>query len=551
MIFYKKNKFLLSLLIFLGFLSYLIISFPSGSYYCFKNNCGIYFWGAHDHDGIWHLAVVETAFKNFLPLHPVYFGLNLSGYNYLLDLIIFVFKKFGLTSIFLYFKLFPLVWFFLYTYLTIKLAEKISKTVYFKLILLFLNYFGASFGIFLTLYQNNSIFDSSSRLAMQPLLSLVNLQFCFSLIFLLLILINFYRQNDYKKFFLYGVFLFINFGLKFYSGVISLFLISLLILIEKINIKNKIISYFLIFLSTFLSVLIFYNPFQSIKTGSPLIFSPFSQTHYLIEQPTLFYLPKLANALYVLKQGDFGPKLILIEIFLIILFFILHYGARIFGLLNYVFYFLKSKKADYYFAIFLTTLFSSFLTIFFVQKGEWWNTIQFTYYGLFLSNILLAKFLSDLNTKKLLFKFLIVILIFITVPENVDILKNFIPVFPGKYISKSEIEALDFLKKQKDGVVFSLNDINNNKNILINSSYIPAFSGKQIYIADLSVLNITGVDYQKRLEKVIKGDCSIFKDGISYIYEKKQQPFLQNYNRCNLRIKRIFDNKEVSIYKII
>ncbi|MFN4212995.1 MAG: hypothetical protein ACK4FL_03500, partial [Microgenomates group bacterium] len=295
-----KNK-LLAFLILLGFFAYLLISFPSGKYYCFHDKCGLYFWGAHIHDGVWHLAVIENSFKHYPFFHPVFSGAILTGYNFLLDLIIYLFSKVGVNSLDLYFRLFPFLWFVFYTYTTLKLASKISKKFILKFFILFFNYFGASCGFLLSLYHNKTIFGSSSRLAMQSLLSPVNLQFSISLIFINLILINYFNKNSSTKYYLYGVYSFINFGLKFYSGVINLFLILFLLIIEKESFLKKINSFLIVFLLSFASIIFFYNPFNAIKTGFPVIFSPFSQVNYLIEQPTLFYMPNLANILNILK----------------------------------------------------------------------------------------------------------------------------------------------------------------------------------------------------------------------------------------------------------
>ncbi|MGC9031648.1 MAG: hypothetical protein ACP5H7_02730, partial [Minisyncoccia bacterium] len=324
--FIKKNK-ILSFLIFIGFIAHLLISFPSGSYYCFNGNCGLYFWGAHEHDAIWHLAIIETAFKKYPPQHPTFAGENLTGYNYFLDLVIFLISKIGIPAIIFYFKILPVIWFLFYTYFTLKLAEKVSQSYWFKVFLLFFNYFGASFGVFFTLYHNKTIWGSSASLAMQPLLSLVNPQFAISLIFILLILINFFEKKLNKKIFLYCLYLFINWGLKFYAGVVSSFLIIGLILIEKKKFCSKIFNFALVILTSMLAIIIFYQPFSAVKTGSPLIFSPFSMVHSIIEEKNLFYLPDLVNARYFLYQFGFGPRLLVIEIFSVFLFIFFNFGV--------------------------------------------------------------------------------------------------------------------------------------------------------------------------------------------------------------------------------
>lgn len=235
----------------------------------------------------------------------------------------------------------------------------------------------------------------------------------------------------------------------------------------------------------------------------------------------------------------------LIEIFLVILFFFFHYGTRIIGFFYYFYYFFKKRKIDFYFSIFITTIFSSFLTIFFVQKGEWWNTIQFTYYGLFLANILISKFLSELNLKDIFIKIFLILLIILNIPENLDVLKNFNPFIPGNYINKYELEGLNFLKNQKDGVIFSINGKLNNP--IIENAYIPFLSKKSIFISDVHVLKITGIDYKSRLSMVLNNNCNIFKK-VNYIYEKKDNLFLDKYKKCNLNLMKIFENKEVLIY---
>lgn len=547
--FFKKNK-LLSFLIFTGFILHLLISFPSGSNYCFEKDCGLYFWGAHEHDAIWHLAIIENAFKSFPPQHPIFAGEKLTGYNYFYDFIIFLLSKTGISSIIWYFKIIPVIWFVLYTFLSLKLAHKINPSYWFKIFFLFFNYFGASFGVFFALFHKKTIWGSSSSLAMQPLLSLVNPQFAFSLLFILLILINYFEKNFSKKIFLYFIYLFINFGLKFYAGVVSLFLISAFLIIEKKAFKKKLFSFFVFGLSTILSVVIFYQPFSASKTGSPLFFSPFSMVHHIIEERDLFYLPKLVNARYYLYQFGWGTRLLLIELLSVFLFIFFNFGVRFFGLLYLTFHFLKKKINFYYLAILLTILFSISFTAFFVQKGIWWNTIQFTYYGLFLGNIFAALFLFFLIKKRQLFYYLLItFLLLINVPENLDILKSFIPFKKSNFIPREEFFALNFLKNRNKKVVFSTTI---NKEFITNnnlhSAYISAFSGKQSYFANELQLIVTGVDYKKRWEKIKGGDCSIFQD-IDYIYKKNNEK-LDSFNKCGLKLKTIFKNNLVEIFEV-
>jgi len=549
--FIKKNK-LLSFLIGIGFFAYLLISFPSGSYYCFNHQCGVYFWGAHEHDGIWHLAVAETAFSQWPPRHPVFAGATLSGYNFFLDLMIFILAKTGIPAIIWYFKILPVIWFFLYTFLSLKLAEKINKSYWFKVFFLFLNYFGASFALFFTLYHKKSIWGSSSIMASQPLLSLVNLQFAFSLIFILLTLIAFFEKNKTKKILIYTIVIFINLALKFYGGVVNLFLIFGLILIEKNKLKEKLFSSIFIAFFATISVLIFYQPFSATKTGSPLIFSPFAMVHNLIEEKDLFYLPSLVNARYFLYEKGFGPRLLAIEFFSSFLFLLFNFGVRFFGLLYFLIGFFYKKINRFHLIIFLTIIFSCLLTIFFIQKGMWWNTIQFTYYGLFLANIFAALFLTELlSQKKIKFLVIVAFLILINIPENIDILKGFNPLKKTSFIDKRELEALNFLKKRDDGIIFAPSLAVDT--IHKESAYVSAFTGKPTYFNDRHVLSITGVDWQSREKKIADVEkINLEELPVKYFYflkkDKNYPIFIQKINSLK-KYKKIFENQEVLIFE--
>ena len=170
----KKYKFLF-LLIVPAFLVYMLVIFPSGSYFCINNKCGYYFWGVHGRDAIWHLAIAETSFKRFPFIAPTYAGANLYGYNWLMDFLIFIFSKFGIPSIFTYFKLIPLTWFLVFTSLLIILARKIKDHPLFVGIFLFLSYFAGSFSYLLTLYHNKTIKNSSQLLPQPVVHSMSNL----------------------------------------------------------------------------------------------------------------------------------------------------------------------------------------------------------------------------------------------------------------------------------------------------------------------------------------------------------------------------------------
>ncbi|MEM4248431.1 MAG: hypothetical protein QXH80_04110, partial [Candidatus Nanoarchaeia archaeon] len=137
------------------------------------------------------------------------------------------------------------------------------------------------------------------------------------------------------------------------------------------------------------------------KSNTGFIFSPFSIVHSIIEEKNLFYLPKLVNARYYLYSvNPLSPRLLAIELFTAFLFLFFNLGTRFLGLVDFLIRGIKRKVNLFEITLFLGTIFPFSLSLLFIQKGIWWNTIQFSYYGLFLANFFIADFLSKILKKK-------------------------------------------------------------------------------------------------------------------------------------------------------
>jgi hypothetical protein len=540
----------------------MLIIFPSGSNYCFNRSCGIFFWGVHGHDGIWHLAIDNVAF-NSLPFKvPTYFDAQMSGYNYLFDLIIYGLSLLGIPAIITYFKIFPVVWFFIFTTLLIILARKIKDTPVFVFLYLFFTFFAGSFSYFFTLLHDKSIWGSSSLLATLTIHTMSNLQFAFSLPILLWTLIIIKdKKPDLKTVLLLSLLNFVNLGIKFYGGAITSFII-LIYLLTNINKKTlfRSVKYLLILgLASTLSIIIFYDPFSSIKSGSVFSFAPLSLIHTITEEPSLFYSKQLTNARYFLMTKGIGPKLILIEAFNIAAFLFFYMGVRFFGLIYVFWQIIKQKFDRFSFNILLTSIFAFTLTALLVQKGEWWNVIQFFFYTIFLSTIFLAQFAEKLfASRSVLLRICVLVIILLGIPTTIDVIKQY-AVFPGSsYISKQELDALDFLKKQPKGVILSpihdpASKLDNKLNDLFraeDSAYVSAFTGKQSYFANPQPLRIMGINVNPRSSLINSSDCKIMSD-IDYIYELHADAKIKPFISCkNVKIKNIFANDVVTIFKV-
>lgn len=549
-------KYLSILVLTLAFVLHMAVIVPSGSTYCASNKCGIYFWGAHEHDSVWHLAVSETLFKQFPFQMPNMSGVIMQGYNYLYDIVIAGLAVVtGISSSIWFFKILPIAWFGVFSFLLYRFAQSYRNSNTFALLLWFFAFFGSSFSYLIKLRSGTSLWGASSLLSMQSLQAMLNPQFAWSLIPLLLFLIGISQskrsQIDYLK---YGLYVSIAIGLKFYTGAAMLILIAIDLLLVMIKDKNQFGSLLakglIVGILTSLSVLIFYNPGSS--AGFPFIWRPLATVNPIIEDKSLFYLSKWAERLYSYT----GLKLAILEMGVLGLFIVMNFGTRVLGLLGYM---VQDKLSHNYTRklIVIGAISTMLMSILLTQRGVWWNTVQFLYISLFLTGILAAEGLDMIIRKKKPWAYLIAgIVIVLTIPTNLDVVRTFTK-FPGtSYINTDEVEALKKLFPMDKGVIltplFNARPINGSVPELsraYDTAYISAYSGKQTYLANLIQLELTNVPYKERFEMVSRYDCGVLQE-VKYIYEYQDNQYINEFSECGLKIDRIIENESVSVYLV-
>ncbi|QQS44086.1 hypothetical protein IPM65_00570 [Candidatus Roizmanbacteria bacterium] len=520
----RKNPVLL-LVIVPAFFFHMLMIMPSGTYRCVGEACGIYFYGVHANDSIWHLALAAVSFNEIPFISPVYAGALLSGYNILLDLVIFIFSKLGLPPLYVFFKLLPVLWFILFTYLLVKLGRMIKNSVLFVSLLLFFFFFSGSFGYFLTLFHSKTIEGSTGLLAMQSSLMMTNLQLALSFALLLAELVLVYQKKwSMKRMLILSLIVALQVGLKFYGGVISIFVAGLYLLEYLARSRNlkKVFIYGLVFsVLQIIAVIVFYNPFVSLQSGSILIFAPFSLVHSMIESPNLFFMPDLVQQRYFLYSvNPMSMRLLLIELFSVFLFVFMNFGVRFIGMFYTGTKALIAKNIQR-FDVYLTLIifFATLISVLFIQKGIWWNTVQFFYYAIFIGNFFSAYVVYDLiKSKKIVGIIIGLILMAAVFPSNLEVMKGFTEL-NGVYIPDDEISALQYLKERPDGILFSAFHIidQEQKSRFADTSYVSAFTGKQEYINNWVQLELTDIDFKERYNEVKFLDCS-FLEHVDYIY---------------------------------
>lgn len=554
-----------TILIIVAAVLHLLVILPSGSHYCFKGACGDFYWGVHEHDGIWHIAVAAASFKIFPPINPIFAGSLLSGYNSLLDFGLYLFSLVGLSPFLMYFKILPIIWFILFTSAAIRLSNKINTSKLFIFLFLFLSYFGASFSFIIPLIRNHNFEGTSSLLAMQQILILTNLQLAYSYIFIFFTLILLHEKKLVAKHIIFLFFLiFFEWGLKFYTGFISTSIAGFIFLFRWLKERNLKYILFLsaIVISSVVSIYINYNPFGQLGSGVPFIFNPLALIWPLIEDKSMFYSYYWSNAKYTLLESTkFSPRLFIFMAALVCTYIFLNLGPRILGLIFLIKKIILKKSKDIDQAILLSIMLSLVFPIFFIQRGVWWNTVQFLFPVFLLLNIYTAEYIVGLKNKYIRIGFIICI-IFFSIPYAVDALYGFV-TYPGVIrVSDSEKIALTYLKELPEGVVYSplySQDALLNKGGIIplynhvDSSYIPAYSGKQMFYANYVQLELLNLPHQRRRDKIKAGDCtsvSTFK--YAYIQEGNNNDTL--FTKCILKnkaFKKIYDHSPIMIYSKI
>ena len=280
---------------------------------------------------------------------------------------------------------------------------------------------------------------------------------------------------------------------------------------------------------------------------------------------------KFFSAMVNYKDGRIYLKAFAAYFFAFFVFIVGNLGSRIIG-----FTFIKKvfKNLDWIKVFIVSAIVIGFaIPLFFIQKGTAWNTIQFSYYSVYFFAILAGYstyFLLANIKKRYLRYFAVVLIVVFTVPSTIVTLGHYLPTLPHSIVSNNEIEALTFLRNQKQGVVLSLqpyadssmNSLKKSYPIPIylyeSTAYISALSAKPSFFDDEVNLNILGIDLTERKTKIENflrdtnstlGRSFLRDEGISYIYLVKRNGV--GLDEETLGIENIYDNDQVIIYRVI
>lgn len=569
---FKKQKinFKLIFIILFGTAVLSLTMVRSGLNYPF----GIGFWGPNGHDGIWHLSLINQLQQSIPPKNPVFSNTTLSNYHWGFDFFAAIFGKVIDNNSLVYFQILPIVFGLLIGIFSYQLVKKDSQDSTTALIFTFITYFTGSFGWIYTLLKSNTLGGESLFWSMQSISTLINPPYALSLIVILIGLLVWRKNFSSKKYYLAiinGLIFGLLAGVKVYAGIIIGLSLVIIWFFNFLKTK-KIINYnFVTWITTLVISLVVLIFIGVLKSSSILEFKPLWFVHSMIESVDKFYFPQLAAYRTNLSQNLSIIKLplyLVIEFGLILVFLIGNMGLRIFGF-SQIIQKVKTKKITPLEKLILALMSTSFIIpMLFVQKGTAWNTIQFFYYFLFFSNLFFAQKLSCFIQSRKGLK--IISVIFIILISNITTfatIKDCLGNPPPAAIPTKEVDALNFLKSQKDGIVLTYPYDKYIKNSFSSTpipiyayettAYVSAFSQKVSFLEDEMNLDITGFDWKNRrllVEKFFTSTDQYFARGflidnqINYIYLINNQKF--SLSQQQLQIDKIFDNGQVQIYQV-
>ncbi len=497
---FKFSVILIGIFALIYFFTAVSFIFKSGWLSCDSNThaCSMSILAYHAHDAFWHLAISEVSFRSFPPLHPIFAGELLTHYNYLYDFIIYLFSRLtGVSTLHSYFHIFPVliaVFYVIAVWKTVKTFYHDNWAKIFTALFLFL---GNSFAFIMTYFTFGSLVGSSLKgfpliLSIQPPTMFLNSQFALSLpvILVSMMFINSKKPvHPILKATVLGVLIMTLTLLKAYAGIAMLIYALCFYTISFCRKPNaNSLVYIFTSIGSFIVVSLVFGGGKGVFS-----YNPFSFIRSIFDDPNHFFRIDIALMRTTLESsGNFSPRLVLLYASGILLFYLINFGGRLVFIFQ-IFSLIRKRFLDIHAVALIVTIISlSIIPLLYVQKGDFFNTMQFLYYGVFFSSLIAGSVYANIKSTVMRLICFVVVLITICIPladqwtfaSNIGFTK----------ISSDFIQISQILKEQPDGTVSLFGEV-------APDSRISAFSGKQLTIGDVEQLGNTFVSYSSRLEE--------------------------------------------------
>jgi hypothetical protein len=465
-----------------------------------KKDGSMIFYGVNAHDGVWHMALMETLASTASRVMPTFARYNLEGYHYLVDLTGSEFVRvFGIGSQDLVFRVYPflfglyalygvraLIFAFIPSEFELKNKKKILLEIFSGILLVG----GGSLAYLLPIAGLQQSVNESAFWMHQNISTWINLPLgvSFSLFIATLGLsILVYRKPGVLNVAILGLLSGSHLGIKAYGGVLLLFggLFTGVWLAKK---RFIMLAMILLVISTVTFFVVARSALGSPQSAG-LEWNPGWFVKTMFEAPDRLNLPRweLKRLSYEASSNTLGLSALWIAG--IIIFVVGNMGSRLLGLFGIS----KIKNPEKALLIILVTS-AIAIPLLSTQSGVAWNSIQFGYYAYLLLTPLAVVTLAKLKHRHIL---LSVIFIILTFPTTVlSLSKLFSKNSDHSYvIAKSNVRVLEELKRLDSGSVLGPYE---------DKAIIPALTGKPCFFCNETQSNLLQISSSNEKDQVNK-----------------------------------------------
>lgn len=511
---FKGKNLIPVLLILLGTITQSLVMVKSGQVYDY----GMGFWGPNAHDGLWHVSLINQLAK-FDFSHPSFAGFPIVNYHYGYDLLVTIIHRLTLIPVVnLYFRILPPIFSLLIGILVFKLVKKLTISTAAASWALFFTYFGGSFGYMVNLIKGQGWGGESAFWAIQSISFPVNPPFMLSLIIIfgaLISLTKFLRLSSPIHFLISALLFGTLIMIKVYAGLIvlgSLFIVGIYNFVSNRN--PNLVKLFLA--SCAISFLIF---FPSNRNSTSLVkWEPLWFPRTMVQFTDRVGWPRFADARQTYSQSKNYLKWVPAEMMALLLFIAGNLGTRIIGFPTLAKTIKSASSGPSPETLIKITLAAGVVisilpTLFFIQRGNPWNTIQFFYYTEIFMGIFAAMTLSQPKKLNIGHWTLNISIVALTLPSTYGTLPNYLPSRPPSAVPPYELKALNFLRSQPPGTVLTypydkalFNKFLEPRPLFAYESiaYVSAISNHQTFLEDEVNLEISQYPWRPRREEVVK-----------------------------------------------
>lgn len=524
----------------------------NGLYRCQASICGLWIGDWHLHDALWHISLAKLGFATWPLQNPFMAGETLTGYNFLLDYLLHLLIRLGISPFLSFFQLLPVAATCLYIWSVTSYIATVAGGRAKARWLAFFLYFGSSATYLATLYAGHTFYYASLRgfpvvSVINPTTMFLNIQFAFSLSIFLWIMLLVKRADNWRKYLGLAILFFLLFGFKFYGGVVALVYVCIGQLLTA-GAQRKIrpvLAVIPALIGSCLGLALFYG--LGSARGLPFTWSPLSLTHLMIDDKLLFATGNLTLARYYLYEHvrGFSPKLWAIETLSIALFVVINFGTRLLGFLYVLRASYTRKLGVGEISMALTIILTVLAPLLFVQNGGWYNTMQFLYYGVWLTGIFAAEFITRyIDHQTFSGRAFLILIVLLTVPNTIEQLR-FITA-QQHVIGSDELAMLEILKKSEPGVVHISEPVH-------KLGLVPALAEKSTYYLDTDQLMVTHAHYEEKLaliEKYAGGSITTIPANYFLIYKQDYGSEAAIHALTSLtQYQLLYDSESLALYK--